>query len=462
MAKIKINFKTAFPTQKLVYNDDDTENIMMAGGLGSGKTRVLCEKALKLSLLNKDVAGGFLCQSYKDFWKDVQPEFEKVFGKFKIKHKVKFHGTRLTYHFPWSKAPLYIFSGEKEIAGPNLGYCLINEFSLIPWQRINEMMRRVRVRCPHKQRIFGGTPEDKFVWIDDFIDMMEKKEMKDPGSFVLYHAHTEENTVNDEDYADLLRATMDDNALKVFLQGQTGVRLGGDYFYYKYDDKAHVSELACYDENLLIHVGLDFNVGKMACSYSHKVKTGNITNPYKQHFFDETLLFGESDTYTISIEIIRKYCFDKDLMDQVKNIDHENEQDVWLDTWQNIPLHKRQKGLSNMLISGDASARARKSSGTSDFLILEKMGFITRFRRSNPRLRERQLLIAGLMQHNLILVNPKCKYIRRDFLKVEQDKLSFGKLKDKDDKLTHMSDGCDYVLNEEYELAKRKSKQRQL
>jgi hypothetical protein len=64
----------------------------------------------------------------------------------------------------------------------------------------------------------------------------------------------------------------------------------------------------------------------------------------------------------------------------------------------------------------------------------------------NPRLRDRQLLINGMMDHERIEVDPKCKLLIRDFAKVKQNKIDFTKLKDKDEKLTHFSDGADYVL----------------
>jgi hypothetical protein len=89
----------------------------------------------------------------------------------------------------------------------------------------------------------------------------------------------------------------------------------------------------------------------------------------------------------------------------------------------------------------------------SDVAILEGYGFEIRCKAANPRLRQRQLLHNGLLSKKKIMVNPDtCPKIVRDYKKVRQDKASFGKVKDKDDRLTHFSDGIDYVVDFEYTL----------
>jgi hypothetical protein len=149
MAKAKNPLRT-ITSKQIVFDDDITENIMHAAGLGSGKTFNLCQKLLRLSQLNKGLDGGILAPDFPSFKKDIKPTFEAIFDASKMKkgRHWNYHQTDKYYTFSWTKGKLYVFSAEKEIAGPNLAYCGINEFSLCPWQRINEMIRRVRVKAP--------------------------------------------------------------------------------------------------------------------------------------------------------------------------------------------------------------------------------------------------------------------------------------------------------------------------
>jgi len=64
-----------------------------------------------------------------------------------------------------------------------------------------------------------------------------------------------------------------------------------------------------------------------------------------------------------------------------------------------------------------------------------------------PDFRKRQLNVNNLLDKGLVKVNPKtCPGIKRDFEGVEQDVATLGKIK-KNPKLTHFSDGADYMLD---------------
>jgi hypothetical protein len=133
------------PTQKEVYYEDKTETLMFAAGLGSGKSYVLCRKLLKLSAINRNVAGGLLCPSYPDYKRDIEPMLETLLQEnLKMTEGVhyKYNRSEKTWRFCWSKAPIYVFTADRPIAGPNLGYGGVNEFSLIPKDRMNDMGHR--------------------------------------------------------------------------------------------------------------------------------------------------------------------------------------------------------------------------------------------------------------------------------------------------------------------------------
>lgn len=408
---LRINY-TPLPSQKPVFDDDATETILHSAGLGSGKSYNLCMKLLKLSKLNKGHAGGLLCPSYAMFKKDIYPTFQDIFEKSGIPQgKVwSYNAQDKAYSFIWTNKPLYIFTAENEIAGPNLGYGGVNEFSLCPWDRINQFLRRIRTDSPFKQKILAGTPEDKYGWVMDYVNMMNEQETKNPGKFKIVFGDTTENKHIDQQYAATLEYMLDKKALQVFKQGLI-IKISGDLFYYSFDRSKHVKDLSSNPYKGQIYANLDFNVGRMTCTFAYK-------NGSQIYFFDEFELLGNSDTAQAAHEILRRYG-------------------------------------KNVVITIDASGKNRKTSGASDYQILLQSGFTSnqiRFKSVNPRFRERQLLVNGKFDKDEIVIHPKCKVLIKDLEQVEQSKLTFEKIKDKDGKLTHASDTLDYFIDYEFSL----------
>lgn len=408
---LKINY-TPLPTQKAVFEDDITETIMHSAGLGSGKSYNLCMKLLKLSRLNKGHAGGLLCPSYAMFKKDIYPTFQDIFEQSGIpKGKIwDYNAQDKIYKFIWNPKPLYIFTAENEIAGPNLGYGGINEFSLCPWDRVNQFIRRIRTDSPFKQKILAGTPENKYNWLLDYVNMMNDQEKKNPGSFKIIFGDTTENTHIDQTYAQTLEYMLDKKALQVFKEGKI-IKISGDLFYYSFDRNNHVYEIIEIPKSQQVYANLDFNVGRMTCTFVHRLGS-------KVYFFDEFELLGNSDTAQAAHEIMRRYG-------------------------------------KSVIITIDASGKNRRTSGASDYQILIQAGFPKeniRFKSSNPRFRERQLLVNGKFDKNEIIISPRLKVLIKDLENVEQNKLTFEKIKDKEGKLTHASDTLDYFIDYEFSL----------
>ena len=61
----------------------------------------------------------------------------------------------------------------------------------------------------------------------------------------------------------------------------------------------------------------------------------------------------------------------------------------------------------------------------------------------------------NLLAKGVIKTHPTCKKVIKDFEKVQQNRIDFKKVKDKDDMLTHFSDGIDYLCNFEYNIGTR-------
>lgn len=401
MSNLKIRYDKN-PTQKEFHDDVSTSVLMYCSGLGGGKTYALCMKMIQLSWLNRPFGGGILSPSYQDFKKDILPTFLDIFERNRL--VVKINMTDKTFLFPWSKNYLYVFTAQEAIAGPNLAYCGINEFSLIPEVRINEMMRRVRLeKAPFRQRCMVGTPEDVYGWLDDFIEKGHNHKI-----LRVIKGKTTDNPHLDPEYINFLRATLDPQAFKLFAEGEQ-LRLGTDYFYYAFS-KDNEDKSITIQQYQTVHVGIDFNVGNMHAIFCHKIKNS-------LYVFDEVVLKGSNDgTHDMARAILNRY--------------HPNQ----------------------VLITCDASGRARSTIGSTDFEILKGYGFEVRAKTANPRIRKRQLLVNGLLSNKRILINPlKCPILIKDLRKVEQNKATFEKVKTNPE-LTHASDALDYIVDYEFQF----------
>lgn len=402
---MRIPYDRSNEGQQKFHADLKTRFAMISGGLGSGKSFALMMKALQLSAVNQDMPGGLLCPTIKEFKRDMLPLFRETCDRYV--QGWRYHKTDLYFQFPWSTAPLYIFTAEADIKGPNLAYALINEYSSMEWARIQQLINRVRVKGAKLSQIaMAGTPDDEYLWLEEFIEKQTKA-----SNLNLIEVATYQNKHTAEGYVQLLKDTLDEKSYQLFVEGKR-IRLTGDLFYYAYEPKVNDYPVE-YDPELAVYANLDFNVGNMSTTLAHVVGSGRNK---QMLFFGEIILTDQgSDTEAMGRALLARFPADK------------------------------------LLLTVDASAKSRKTSGTSDVKILEKLGLTVRYRSQNPRLRKRQLLVNGLLSHRNILLNATaCPKFKRDLLRVEQDKVNFEKKKDKPE-LTHTSDTLDYLADFEFQ-----------
>lgn len=399
--------------QEQAWNDVTTFLLFVEGGVGSGKSHELCMKTIKLSKLNAGVDGGILVPDYAMFKRDVLATMRRI--SLNSGFELGYNGHGHFFKFPWAKgATVWVFSADTEFPGANLGWATVNEFSIIPLPKIEEIVeRRVRLRCPNPQIELVGTPEDKFGWLEEYTEKWTKDAAKEKKDVRFIHGSTELNAWNLRDgYVEKMRRSLDPQAFKLWFEGLR-VRSSVDAFYYSFGPQ-------CFRklgrrQGHLVHAALDFNVGNM-----HAVLM-NVLGQGEEKFvecFDEIVLKNvAADTYAMG-EALKKWNGGR---------------------------------VSDMLITCDASGRARKTTGPSDVEALESMGFKVRLKMSNPLMRERQLRANGLMANRRFFIDPeKCPVTRRDLERTTQEKVTLAKFKDPKGIFTHASDAVDYELDHEF------------
>lgn len=412
--KIKIKYDRN-PHQAEFHADTTSKILHLSAGMGSGKTHAICMKSFQLSWINRGLPGGLVVPSIAEFKKDVQPLMEEILDDNKISYK--FHKSNNWYQFPWSKGRLYIATAEKKIRGPNWAYALINEATLINQDRFRDVLGRVRIKeAKCGQIAMSGTPEGTHHWL---YEMFIEKPMVN--SRIIY-GRTRDNAQNlAADYVDTMMAGFDKAMQQAYIEGLF-VNMQGNRFYYAFDAK-NLNEAIEYNPSLEVHVSLDYNVSPMCATLWHIV---NIKDAMGYNVYQ---LNGQPLRKAIAFDTIE--IEDNATTDQMCDKFYEyglNPESTW--------------------IYPDPAGNARSTKGSPDNEILKQRGFKNiRSKSIAPQFRKRQLAVNNMFDKGLIEMHPiRCKGLKRDCEAVEQDQLTYEKIKS-NPKLTHYSDGMDYFID---------------
>ncbi len=388
------NYKKT-PHQKEFHDDLVSKFLHLSGGFGSGKTYGLVMKAFQLSYINRDIPGGMLCPTYGDFKRDVLPLMEEILGD----HRIKYDFVNMKFKFPWSRAPMYVVTGKQKIRGPNWGWGVINELTLIQYLRYKEFIGRIRLKaaiCP--QIASCGTPEG---FGSDYHEHLIEKPFSDKIKVV--YGSTRANAHNlQEDYIPSLEASFDKIMLDAYLDGLF-INMIGNRFYYNYSEKNEDRSIV-EDPEQDVHACMDFNVEHMTTTLWH-------FNGQAQAF-DEIVILNNADTEKMA-----------------------------------QALKDRGYTPARTIIYPDPSGNSRRTSGKADIQILRDAGFNRiKVKPKAADFRTRQLSANNLFAKKNVMINPdKCPTLKKDFLAVTQDSGTYEKIKD-NPKLTHASDGFDYGM----------------
>lgn len=403
MHKFKVRYRKN-KHQKEFHADDLTRFLHLSTGFGGGKTYALCQKALKLSYLNRPYHGGLVAPDYQEFKKDVLPEMEQILQRNNIPYR--YHKTDHYFTFPWTTGKLYVASADKPIRGPNWAYALINEVTLISLEKYKEVIGRVRVkRAKFPQICSVGTPEGySSEYYDYFIGEPNPKFQE---KLKIIYGATDDNSANlHEFYLENLESAYDQKWIEAYRKG-LWVNMAENLFYYSYDPRKNHSTVYKRDDFTEFHCSMDFNVDPFCATIWGY-------DGLRVHGVDQVELKGAQGYST-----------------------------------ENMIAALKSRGYypHNTIIYPDPAGRARSTKGPPDNKILRDAGYEVRVKLSAPSFRTRQLNVNNLLDKGLLVFDPvKCKGVKRDFEGVEQNIITLEKSKDNPN-LTHFSDGVDYMCD---------------
>lgn len=389
------------------------------GGVRSGKTHALMAEAILLSYINRPYFHLSLSPSFDNACDTVVKTLEELCddnGLFYQWHK----SNRLfTIHYGLKKqdrANILIYGSEMSFKGITAASGDINEPFSIPKKKILVWWERIsHPESSRLVRLWGGTAEpDKMQWGWEYWD---KKEIENDDSYITTIT-TYDNIHLTDDYKRRLESKYDSRMREVYMMGKN-INLSADRAYYAFDTERSVinSYKPSPDDYRKVILGFDFNVDPM-CAVEL-----NIDNGVRVQVAEYVI--HSSNTGELCEYIIQQFN------------------------------SKYDKNDISLLITGDASGRARKTAsfGKTDYSIIkeafERAGYRmeTYFPYSNPPVRDRINYTNMLFETGKYKILKKCKQSIKDRGLVTWKKGADGFIIDKSrNDVSHLSDAGDYAL----------------
>lgn len=255
----------------------------------------------------------------------------------------------------------------ERIVGYEVGNSILDELDTLKRDKARKVWNKVIAR--NRQKMPGGfpntvavatTPEGfEFVW-----EMWEKNPDAVAQGYLLFRARTMDNAANlPAGYIENLRNTYPSNLLQAYLEGQF-VNLTAGTVYSYFDRNRNRSRLLPMP-GAQLHIGMDFNVGKMA-AVVHIIHDGQ---PHAVWEFTDVL-----DTPTMCTTIRQRF------------------------PEENYPV---------VMVYPDASGRSRKSANASvsDHQILRNARFRVCVNNVNPAVKDRVISMNKGFEENRYFVN---------------------------------------------------------
>lgn len=380
------------------------KEIMLYGGSRSGKTFIICRsifiRAAKVKSRHVILRDKF-AHAKQSIWLDTLPKMLALSFP-----ELKPHPNKSDFYYTLANGSEVWVGGlddaerVEKILGKEYSTIYFNECSQIDYSSVQIAKTRLAEKNILKKKVYYDmNPPPKSHWsywlFEKKIDPIAEEPVKNPDNYASLLMNPEDNMQNiDEDYLALL-SEMPEKERNRFLKGlYTDVDDG--VVYYAFNREKHVQAVT--KKPGTVFAGMDFNVDPMTC-----VLVQYIDGVF--HCFDEVYL-NNSDTYKMADELKRK-------------------------------------GYVGAKVIPDSTGRNRKTSGQSDFKILNEAGFSVESTH-NPFVTDRVNNVNRLLTADRIVIDPKCKKLINDLEKVswKNNELDQG---GKNKHLTHISDCLGYT-----------------
>lgn len=334
-------------------------------GFGSGKTWVGCSGLAKHFMEYPRINAGYFAPTFPHIRDIFYPTIEEAL-------------------YPWgldvdineSNKEVHVYSGEdfrgtiicrsmdrpESIIGFKIGHALIDEIDILKKQKALLAWRKIIARMRYMiDGLRNGidvttTPEGFNFVYTQFVDEV-RKNPEIAGMYGLIQASTYDNAANlPPDYIPSLLNSYPAQLIEAYIHGQF-VNLKTGTVYSSYERAKNLSSATVSKADPILHIGMDFNVGKMAAIV-------HVVRENRPHAVDE---------------IVNAF----DTPDMIRRIKER--------FWEYSQEHGRYIPTKQIIIYPDSSGDSRRSVNASetDIQLLKEAGFKVKVPNQNPPVKDR-------------------------------------------------------------------------
>jgi len=396
--------KTVKQCQAILLLACDAVNIMLYGGSRSGKSFIIIYAIIVRACKEKSrhvILREKFNHAKNSIWRETLPKvLDLCFPE------LQYEANRSDFFLTLSNGSEIWVGGldskerTEKILGKEYSSIFFNECSQLMYESVVVALTRLAEKNGLKKKAYyDENPPSKAHWsywlFIRALNPLDNEPVKNPENYKSMIMNPTDNLINiDENYLELLES-MPEKQRKRFMEG-IFVDADDGMAYYEFKRDEHVQEIHMDNKIGRVMIGMDFNVQPMTATI------GYFTD--KIFYVTNEAFLENSDTPKMCNELERL-------------------------------------GVSHGLVYPDSTGRNRKTTGKSDFKILEDEGF-TIVGTRNPFVSDRVININRLLKDNRIIIDPKCKKLINDLEKVSWKNNELDKKSDP--MLTHISDALGY------------------
>jgi len=392
----------------------------LCGGMGSGKTFSFLSKCFINHITKKNsdgISNGWVIYPTYDLADEIFVEpMKDIFERNGIKYQYNIQKHRFTTNY--GKIKIYQLQKPARIVGANLNWVGIDEFDLESWKNCEIAYNKAigRLRGSEDTELFiVSTPEGYHFFHHIAVEKANENTH-------LVKGKTTDNPYLPNSYVKLLEANYTPELLKAYRDGEfTNIaKLSTYYSFNRTGENSNVKKCE-YDSSLPLLCAIDWNVDPMCVCLIQEKRNGQVC------VFDEVILSHQGEGDLISARMCAT------IKDKYPN--------------------------SQYIAYPDASGFQRHTSAMfSDIDILKQNGFRVKVGKSNPPVVNRvnalnRLLASDMLGGKQLIIDPKCKTLINDLLKV-CNKPNTRDIDKSNKLLSHSSDALGYYCNQEHPIIK--------
>lgn len=401
----------------------------LLAGYGSGKSWAGCCALARHFWEFPGVDAGYFAPTYPQIRDIFYPTVSECFEQWGLNIEIK-----------QSNHDVHVFSGNKlrgvikcrsmdkpeSIIGFKLGYALIDEIDVMPFDKAILAWRKILARMRYnisglRNGIDVTTTPEGFKFVYHQFEKLPRQRPELRELYGIVHASTYDNEINlPEDYIPSLLESYPENLIAAYINGEF-VNLTSGTIYVGFSRKENVTDETIKPNDVLF-IGMDFNVGKMAAVVH--IKRGDIPMAVDE-------IVGAYDT--------------PDMIQRIKERYWRYENGRYIATHQ-------------IRIYPDASGGSRRTINASytDIALLKNAGFLVSVNQANPPVKDRinavNAMFYNAMGQRRYFVNPeKCPTFIEALEQQAYNK--FGE-PDKQTGHDHINDAAGYFIVKDYPIVR--------